>query len=81
MNLFFAVDEQEGDKGEAMGGHDTGHRDIQQAHKNMRLTQGFGSAFFLRIRIRAKIFMRKSILGVSGGKNDFLFFRFFSRFR
>ena len=38
--------------------------------------QGFGSAFFLRIRIRAKIFMR--ILGVSGGKgkNDF-----FSRFR
>ena len=38
MNLFFAVDEQEGDKGEAMGGYDTGHWDIQQAHKNMRLT-------------------------------------------
>ena len=29
--------------------------------------QGFGSAFFLRIRIRAKIFMRIRILGVSGG--------------
>ena len=33
------------------------------------LPQGFGSAFFLRIRIRAKIFMRIRIriLGVSGG--------------
>ena len=31
------------------------------------LKQGFGSAFFLRIRIRAKIFMRIRILGVSGG--------------
>ena len=29
--------------------------------------QGFGSAFFLRIRIRAKIFIRIRILGVSGG--------------
>ena len=47
--------------------------------------QGFGSAFFLRIRIRAKIFMRIRIrilgrgLGVKG-KNEF-YFEFFSRFR